>query len=80
MNDVLQSMSTESMGAIGVLVAVVLFLLLWKLFKMAVKTVLFVVVMLALAAGVAVYLERGGGPRTRLPVTSPIPAPPPARE
>ena len=62
----LEGLSTETLGAGGVVVAVIVFFVLWRLFKMAVKIVLFIVVMAVLAAGVAVYLERAGG-RVRLP-------------
>lgn len=62
----LDGVSIEALGAGGVVVAVVVFFVLWRMFKMAVKIVLFIVVLAVLAAGVAVYLERAGG-RVGLP-------------
>ena len=69
----LDGVSIEALGAGGVVVAVVVFFVLWRMFKMAVKIVLFIVVMAVLAAGVAVYLERAGG-RVSLPTPS-VPRP-----
>jgi hypothetical protein len=57
---VLEGLSVEALGGGGALVAIIAFFVLWRLFKMAVKIVLFVVVMAVLAAGVALYLERAG--------------------
>ena len=67
----LEGLSIEALGAGGVVVAVIVFFVLWRLFKMAVKIVLFIVVMGALAAGVAVYLERAGN-TVRLPTPSQV--------
>jgi multisubunit Na+/H+ antiporter MnhG subunit len=63
---VIEGLSIEALGAGGVVVAVIVFFVLWRLFKVAVKIVLFIVVMGVLAAGVAVYLERAGS-RVKLP-------------
>jgi multisubunit Na+/H+ antiporter MnhG subunit len=68
---VLEGFSIEALGAGGVVVAVVVFFVLWRLFKVAVKIVLFIVVMGVLAAGVALYLERAGT-GVRLPAPAPI--------
>lgn len=62
----IEGLSIEALGAGGVVVAVIVFFVLWRLFKVAVKIVLFIVVMGVLAAGVAVYLERAGS-TVRLP-------------
>lgn len=62
----IEGLSVEALGAGGVVVAVIVFFVLWRLFKVAVKIVLFIVVMGVLAAGVAVYLERAGA-QVRLP-------------
>jgi multisubunit Na+/H+ antiporter MnhG subunit len=70
---VIEGLSVEALGAGGVVIAVIVFFVLWRLFKVAVKIVLFIVVMAVLAAGVAVYLERAGG-RVRLP-TPTVPSP-----
>jgi multisubunit Na+/H+ antiporter MnhG subunit len=71
--ELLEGLSVETLGAGGVVIAVIVFFVLWRLFKVAVKIVLFIVVMAVLAGGVAVYLERAGG-RVRLP-TPPTVAP-----
>ena len=62
----LEGLSVEALGGGGAILAVIVAMILWRIFKMAIKIVLFIVVMAVLAAGVAIYLEKGGSPM-RLP-------------
>lgn len=70
----LEGISLEALGGGGAFVAFIVAMLLWRVFKMALKIVLFVVVMAVLAAGVAIYLEKGGS-RLRLPAPNALTAP-----
>lgn len=75
----MDAISTEALGAGGVIAALVVGIIAWKLFKLALKVVVFVAVAAAIAAVVALYLQGG---RPTLPVELPgatpaVPAPPP---
>jgi hypothetical protein len=62
-----EALSLEALGAGGVIVALLVALVLWKVVKVAIKVVLFVIVLAALAVGVAMFLKEG---RVGLPVDS----------
>ncbi len=69
-----EGLSLEALGGGGAIVAVIVIVVLWRIFKMALKIVLFIVVMGALAAGVAAYLDKGSS-RMRLPTPNGTTAP-----
>lgn len=54
----MEGLALESIGAGGMVMALVVGIILWKLFKLALKLVLFIVVAIAIAGGATVYLER----------------------
>jgi hypothetical protein len=58
-------MDPQLLGVGGVVVALLVLVVLWKLFKLALKVALFIAVCVALAAGVGAYLKYG---RLSLPV------------
>lgn len=64
----METIALETLGAGGVITAVVVGLILWKVLKLAFKVALFLVVAAVLAAGVAMFLD---GRPPALPVEAP---------
>ena len=67
----LEGLSIEALGAGGVILAVLVALILWKLLKLAFKLALFAAIVVAIVVVVGGYAQ-GGGPRSPVP----LPAPP----
>jgi hypothetical protein len=63
--DALSGLSVEALGTGGVIVAVVVAFVLWKLVKLAFKVALLVAIVIALTLGVGAYVKGG---RAGLPV------------
>lgn len=53
----LEGLSIEALGSGGAMVALVVSMILWRVFKLAVKIVLFVVLMASLALGALLYFD-----------------------
>ena len=58
-------MDPHLLGVVGFVVALCAVVILWKVFKLALKLVLFVVICVALAGGVGTWLKYG---RVSLPI------------